>query len=328
MTQDARNPKHAFTLVELLLGMSILALVIGSVYTGMKVGMEAYLAGQYSMELYQSARIGLREVAEELRFALSPNAFWHPADSYRNLTYEELINMFQGPIVQEEDPGAIVFQGNGNSVTFVRKVYQLNRFPPFDLQECSIYVDQDRKELVLEILRSLLAVKQMSWFYRYQFQLNLAGQVIPFQGGRARFRPMGMFGEPPIEQFIGDYGTIRKRYLIASGIHSIQFRYSSGKDWERSWSSQELVTEYRISPQSPNFDQMRDVIVREKGPPQITQISLELENGDVVSTATYIPAGRMSQSGGSHTRGRQGNPAGIQPPRSESPAAIPGLRIR
>ncbi|RJP20850.1 MAG: prepilin-type N-terminal cleavage/methylation domain-containing protein [Candidatus Omnitrophota bacterium] len=319
-------PNRAFTLVELLLGMTIMALVIGSVYSGMKVGMEAYMRGQYSMELYQSARIGLRQISDELRLALSPFAFWRPQDSYKQLSYEEMMNTFGGPVVQEEDPGAIRFMGQSNSVLYVRKVYQLDRYPPFDLQECRIFVNQDSKQLILEIVRSLLAVKQASWFYRYEFQLNLAGQVIPMDGGRMRFRQVGMFGEPPIMEYIGDYGVINKRQLIAEGIDSIQFRYSSGSNWTNHWDSQQLITEYRRSPQSPRFNMVSDVDIRETGPPQIAEISLKLENGDTVTTAAYIPAGNM--------RGMRGSGGGIgsevqsSPPSNESPVMAPSLNIR
>ncbi len=318
--------KQAFTLIELLLGMTILALVIGSVYTGMKVGMDAYIRGQYTMELYQTARIGLRHITDELRFALSAEAFWRPQDMYRQISYEELMSMFGGrPIIQEEDPGAIRFLGESDSVLYVRKVYQLDKYPPFDLQECRIYVDKQDQLLVLEIVRSLLAVKQASWFYRYEFQINLAGQVIPAAGGRMRFREAGLMGEPPLREYIGDTGMINQKYLIAEGVKSIKFRYSSGSDWSSNWDSQTLVTEYRISPQSPNFNQLSDVFVHEKGPPQMVEISLELENRDTITTAANIPAGNMRETGRGNFGRSQRAPAPAQP-RNETPAAVPAAR--
>ena len=326
--------KRGFTLIELLLGMTILSLVIVSVYSMLEVATQAYRKGIVSMEVYQSARIGLRRVAEELKLALSPNAFWKPSDRYEVLPYEQVILSFQNtPMIEEEDPGAIRFLGQSNSVLYVRKVYRLTQNPPFDLQECTLSVNGERGQLILEVIRSLLKVKQASWFFQYEFQVPLNGIVLPVSNNRTRLRPHGpMEFEPPLAQYIGDYGQIHKRYVIAEHIKQIYFQYSDSDSYRTSWDSQELVREYKRPPESPNFNYLSDVIMRDKGPPQLVQIRFELENGEDLATATDIPAGNMQNLGGAftggfNTAGGTGplNTSGVPTPRNESAIAVPGL---
>ena len=327
MNRLGTQRERAFTLLELLLGMGILALVITSVYSALRVGMESYRLGQYKMELYQSGRMALRRVTEELRFALSPFSFWHPSDVVVPQTYEDMLASFGGMVIQEEDPGAIRFMGEVKSVLFVRKIYQLNRYPPFDLQECRIRVDSDSKQLRLEVVRSLLAVKQATWYYQYLFKVNLAGRVIPFQGGRVRFRQIGSPDDPPLMNFIGDYGVTNKVYLLAEGITDINFRYTDGQGWNSQWDSQTLITDYRISPQSANFNQIRDTRMREKGPPLVVEVQMKLENGDTLTTSTDVPAGNMQGLGAGSfgvSAGPSANPA--VRPGSESPTSLPRAR--
>lgn len=285
-----------FTLIEIVLAMTIMALVMVSVFSILQTGMGAYQQGQAGMDLYQSGRIGLQKVSEELRFALSPYAFWRPEDTFVLSTLDDAMARFNGMAIQEEDPGAIRFMGEGNSVLFVRKVYQLGKPLPFDLQECQIFVEND--ELILEVVRSLLMVKQATWFFQYEFEVNLAGQVLPDgAGGRVRLRQIGPYGEPPLIDYIGDYGYDGRRYLLAKGVKSIQFRYTDGEGWKNSWDSTQVIIQNRISPQSPNFNQQADSIITEKGPPQVVEITLELTNGDTFATAADVPAGNMQRRG-------------------------------
>lgn len=321
--------KNAFTLIELLLGMTILSLVIGSVFTALQVSIDAFERGQQNMEQYQSGRIALREVSEELRFALSADAFWRPQDNFKaEMSYEQFMEtmaMANGNFVQEVDPGAIRFIGDKSSVLFVRKVYQLGMQPPFDLQECRIYVTEN-SNLVLEIMRSLLQVKQATWLFRTVFDVNLGGQVISDRGQPVRFREINNPDEIPLPVFIGNYGSINHQYLIAEGINSIDFRYTNGENWSSNWNSQEIITDYRVTPDSPNFNPQRDMLMREKGLPSIVQISLELENNEMLNTAVDVPAGYMRDTG------LYNQPPRVQPPQQgpqnqnaqrETPGAAP-----
>jgi len=322
--------QFAFTLIELMLGMAIAALVMGSVLSAMQTGLNAYKQGQESMELYQSARIGLRKVSEELRFALSANAFWRPLDDYKDERFNDFLQrkaMDNAAFVAERDPGAIRFQGDNHSVLFVRKVYQLGLKPPFDLQECRIFASADGK-LMLEIVRSLLEIKQASWFFQYVFNANLSGQVISDGGHPLRFREVSNPEEIPLMDFIGNWGMKNQTSVICDGVKSISFRFTNGERWENSWDSQQVVTNYRVSNQSPNFNPDKDVQMREKGPPAIVEILLELENRDILSTTTDIPSGTMQGGMLIDTRppAPPVNPAAQAPKTAtnETPSAAPG----
>ncbi|MBN2328054.1 MAG: prepilin-type N-terminal cleavage/methylation domain-containing protein [Candidatus Omnitrophica bacterium] len=327
MNYPSRN--KGFTLIELILGMTLVALAMGSVFATMQIGMDAYRQGRQTMELYQSGRIALQKISEELRLALSPYSFWQPRDQYKQLSREEVFMTFNGIPIEEEDPGAIRFTGDAHSVTYVRKVYHLDRYPPFDLQECLIHAEEGR--LILTVMRSLLEIKQASWFYQHIFQVNLNGIVIPEMGGRVRIRAQGEFGEPPLEEWLmqmGDVGRVDYSYVIAEGIQEIAFRYGEDGGWKTSWDSQELETIHHVSPQSPNYT-AGDTEILEKGPPLVVEITLILGNGDMLITATDIPAGNMRAD----LSGPGGQPAPITPPpasnltpqtpMNETPAAVP-----
>ncbi len=325
MMREIRSFKQGFTLVEMLLGMTILALVLGSVFAAMQAGMDAFERGQRAMELYQNGRIGLRQVSEELRFALAADAFWRPEDSIEFYDPDQMhfiLEESQREMIREHDPGAIRFRGKKNSVLFVRKKYQMGLNPPFDLQECRLHVEDGR--LVLDILRSLLSVKQASWFFASLFDTNLAGTVISDQGQPIRYREVSPEEPMPLTEFIGSYGRLERRHVIAEGIDSISFRYSRGERWQSSWDSQKIISENLISPQSPNFDPHKDVRLREIGLPAIVQITLELENGEILTTASDIPAGNQQRGPEFFERGDGGSvrqPNEGAPPRETGSAA-------
>ena len=295
--QMKTSSRNGFTLIEIVLAITILALVMMSVFGVMQVGISATDSGQAAMEQYQSARIGLRQITEELRYALSPNSFWRPMDTFKDVPLEFAMTTFDRPMVEEEDPGAIRFMGASDSVLFVRKVYKLGQYPPFDLEECQIYVDSNNN-LVLEVVRSLLTVKQASWFFQYEFKVNLNGIVFPGSGSsRVRFREIGDMEPMPLMEYIGDAGFIGRKHLIAERIKEIRFQYTDGEGWSGTWDSQQLIQQNRISPDSPNFNRLEHTQLIERGPPQIVEIEMELLNGDTLVTAIDIPAGNMQKQG-------------------------------
>lgn len=325
-----RTSQYGFTLIELILGMTLLTLVMGSVFTTLQSGMQAYRQGRKTMELYQSGRIGLQKISEEIRLALSPYSFWQPRDEYKQMTMDELMQTMAGMPIQEEDPGAIRFMGNSAAVTYVRKKYHMDRYPPFDLEECQIHAEEGR--LMITVLRSILQIKQATWYYQYLFKVNLTGTVIPEMGGRVRFRTQGQMGEPPLQEWLmqmGDVGAVNYSYVIAEGIESVAFRFADEGKWTTSWDSQELIAKHRISPQSPNY-KMTDTEIMEKGPPLVVEITMTLDNGDVLITSTDVPAGNMRESlsgGGGQVAAPAPPPPATnltpQNPEGETPAAVP-----
>lgn len=314
--------KSGFTLVELLLGMTIMAMVIVSAYSMLDTAMTAYRNGIKSMEVYQSARIGLRRVADELRFSLSEDAFWKPPMRFELVPKEQFLMTNSLPIIQERDPGKIVFKGTANEVVFCRKVYQLGAQLPFDLQLCKIHVNQESRQLLLTVMKSLLMVKRAAWWYSIEFNTTLDGFAFAFEPtADIRYRVVNNPEMPlmPMEEYIGDYGTINKSYLIAEHIKSVQFRYADSDRFESNWDSSEVVREYRISVQSPRFNAMTDTEVDTKGPPQVVEIKLELVNGETLLTATDIPAGNMSNMGSN-----QGSQGGAAPSSFAGGSPAPG----
>ncbi len=317
---------RGFTLLELILGMTLMAIVMGSVFAAVKVGVDAYDRGQKSMQQYQSARIGLRKVMEELQFSLSQASFWQPGDQFRAMSPEVLMAMESSNLVRENDPGKIRFLGSAQNVLFVRKVYQLNQNPPFDLQECRIAVDAENEVLYVEVIRSLLIVKQASWHFSKVFNTNLAGFVSTYGGQNIRFRKPGPMEAPPLAQFIGDAGFIGRRYVLANGVSGLRFRFTDGDGWKTSWNSEEVITTFRVDPNSPNFNAGRDLTFNEKGPPLVAEITLEMSNGDTVTGSVEIGSGNMRGQKGAMAVERGSPLPGMRPP-GQNPAN-PNLPIQ
>lgn len=278
-----------FTLTEVLLAMTILVLVMGAVFATLQSGLRLYSRGLEMMNVYQSARIALRTMTEELQFALSANNVWKTSTQLHRITVEQAMLSYNGMLVQEEDIAAVRFMGRGNEVIFCRKVYQFGKQPPYDIQECRFFVDNG--QLQLEIMRSLTMVNQAVWFYRNTFSTSV-NRIIAFQGHQQfNFRVVESFEEPPLELFVGDYGVLGQRLTIADGIKSISFRYSDGQGWKGSWDSERAEAKYRRSPQSPNFNSETDEVLRKTGPPRLVEVQLTLFNDDVLATVIEVPSG-------------------------------------
>lgn len=320
-----RSPQRGFTLLELMLGMTILTLVMAALFGILRSGMRLYESGTDMVELYQTGRIALRTVTDDLQFALASHNFWQPGEEIRIESPDQILAMMGGMGVIERDPGAIRFLGDKNQVIFVRKVYQFGKQPPLDLQECR-YVAEDGA-LFRDVLRSLLMVKQASWFFRSLFEAELGAVISYYNGQQVRIRRLSSPEEPPLEQFIGNYGVVQRRELVAEGVESIEFQYSDGAGWKSTWDSEQIVMRYRLSPQSPNFNAARDMVPEKIGPPQMVQVSMTLINGDTLSSIVEIPAGSMQNMGGNVLIAPGGNPAAggaFRNPQAQQPGQQPG----
>lgn len=278
--------------------MTILALVMGAMFGILRSGIKLYDSGTQSVELYQSARVAMRNIMDDLQFALSARQFWQLSPRITWETPEQIMERLGGMAVIEEDPGAIRFIGSQDSVTFARKVYQFGDFPPFDIQECRFIVSEGN--LYLDIIRSLLEVKRATWYYYALFEIDGARPFISYSGGQqVRIRPVVSLEAPPLAEFLGDYGHIGRRILIAEGIESVRFRYSDGGNWSGSWDSERVIVRYRMSPNSPNFDAGRDTVMQQVGPPSMIELVMTLRNGDTLATITEVPSGSMRAMGAS-----------------------------
>lgn len=294
---------QAFTLVELVLAILILALVVGAVHGTLRMGLTAYEVGQAEMELYQSARVGLNRAADLLRGALSPLSFWRPSDQIVvDMTWEQIrYQLESGELVEEEEPGAIQLLGTAEDVTFARKVFGGSSDKNFDIQEVRLFVDTDREELRLEVVRSLLEVKVASWYFKYLYQTQLNGQIVTDHTGEARrVRHPASPDEPYLQDFLGDVGLDGRSMPIASGIQAIEFTYYDGENWVTSWNSREII-QIPLRPLSrdgpANFDPELDFLRQEKGLPAAVSMTLTLVNGDKLAARVDIPAGNLNHLG-------------------------------
>ncbi len=326
MMQCDRTMKRpaGFTLIELILGVMILTLVVGAVHGTLKMGMTAYSIGQAEMELYQGVRVGLNRVADLLRGALSPSAFWRPGDQIvPRLMWEEMRYFLEtGEMVEEDEPGPIQFSGTSDEVIFARKVFGGTSDKIFDIQEIRIYLDDDRQELRLELVKSLLDIKIASWYFAYLYDTDLSGQIIMGPGGEPRrVRRLTHPGEPPLDDFVGDVGMDGRSMPLVPGIKEVEFSYFDGEGWHSSWDSREIV-EIPLMPFGPSrdrqFDPELDVIRQEKGLPAAVSITFTLENNETLGVKVDVPAGGLNHL----------LPSGKPPPRAgaagESPVARPG----
>ncbi len=86
------NSQQGFTLLELILTLTLLTIVLGCAYTFYFVGLNFYQGGSCQIDLQQNARIAMNKMGSELKFALhysieSPGdkiTFYIPGDYRRH----------------------------------------------------------------------------------------------------------------------------------------------------------------------------------------------------------------------------------------------------
>ncbi|MFH1737858.1 MAG: prepilin-type N-terminal cleavage/methylation domain-containing protein [bacterium] len=327
-TKYKKSPA-GFTLVELMLGIMILAVVVGAIQGTMRMGLAAYTAGEADMELYQSVRIGLNRVCDQLRSALSLSAFWRPADQIEmQMTWGQGSEQVRyGNAIEEEEQGKIQFIGSANEVIFARKVYGGTSNRDFDIQEVRLYVDSKRNQLRMELVRSLMDIKVASWYFAYLYQTKLSGQILVDQDSKVhRIRQLSSPIEPPLQDFVGDTGEDGRSFAIAEGMKSVEFSYYDGEKWGKSWNSNEILS-IPLTPagrdRTDQLDPMVDYIRQEEGLPAAVEITFILKNGDRIGTQVDIPGGSLNHLGIS---GVPLNESGTARP-DASPGRRPGAQM-
>lgn len=261
------NGRRGFTLLELMVGVLIFSLVIGSIYFTLRVGVESFHRGEESMRIYQSVRIGLERLGRDLRSAVSPESPWsNLSEDQRKQRKRRDLDLLSERKPKESD---IVFMGDSRQVTFVLQEVIPGAEPLFDLREVRYSVNEENEVLIRRVQKSLVTKRIMDWRAR-RFEENETGYRIDY-GDSFRIE-----GEP--EELIRD-------------VKDVQFQYFDGSDWRDSWDSNELVGKH-----GEDYDYNDPAYLDEGGEliriglPHAVNVLLTLSNGDSVRLATDIPA--------------------------------------
>lgn len=266
----ARSARRGFTLIEVLLAVGIFSMVVGVAYLVLRSGIDSYARGREFVILYQNARAGLRHLEIDLRRAVSPaqsgwNIMPEEPDPGEDLAYDEYYESEE--YVSKEEK--IVFKGSGAEARFVIMEDIPGREPPWDLSEVRYFVDKARNQLVRETTRSVVDWNFAEWRLRKMYSENETN--FHFELGAIQ----GALTNPP--------GT--RRLVVAERVESVAFRYHGGNDWAESWNSQE-----QINPPATEEEQLERTRIYKKGLPHLVEVSLKMKDGDVIQTATEIPA--------------------------------------
>jgi len=255
-----------FTLLELMVGVLIFALVIGSIYYTLRVSIESFHRGEESMEIYQSVRIGLDRVGKDLRSAVSPESPWS------NLAEEERRDPggYTGMKEDEFKPkeSDIAFVGDNRQVTFVVQEVIPGGDPTFDLREVRYSVDDKKKVLRREALKSIVKQRMMDW------------RALRFEDETTYRMDYG-----PAARIEGVMDTMIRN------VEGVNFSYFDGADWKDSWDSNELMEEFEEEITDSDAETANPLWeARRIGLPNAVRVVLTLTNKDSVALVTEIPA--------------------------------------
>jgi hypothetical protein len=267
-----RGSGEAFTLVELLLAMTIFTIVIVSVTAALVTASRALTTGEENLELYQTARAGLNRMVKDLRKSLSP----------LSIPYEERVpdeEIVDDPYArdnsEEEDEGylQIVFRGDPNQVEFaIRQETTDEDGPSLDIREVR-YSLGDEGVVKKEIFRSLLIARLEDALERRMAERLGEGAFFP------QNKSQGYLEDP-------------KALEVCEGVTELRFEYYDGVEWFETWDSENwLVKDY-----ATDWDDelLTEEDVELSGLPQLMRIEMALKNGTVLRTVTDIPASELN----------------------------------
>ena len=264
-----KTAQRGLTLIELLLAMTVLVLVIGSITASLFAATNALETSQKSLEVYQTARAGLNQIAKDLRKCLSP--FSIPYEE--RLKEEEIVeDPYFRDDFDEEEGLQITFRGSSSDVEFaIRQVMSAEDGPTLDIREVRYRLD-DEGCAVKEIYRSLLIARlEDTLAQRLEFR-NGEGAYLPEMTG-------GMFDDP-------------KPQVICEGVRELKFAYTDGVEWMDSWDSDDWV----VKDYATEWDDetLTEEDVELTGLPQLVRVDMTLDNGVTLQTVTDIPASELN----------------------------------
>lgn len=273
MKAAAPSSQSGFTLVEILLAITIFVLVIGSIYASLFAGVNALQAGQASMEIYQTSRAGLNRVLKDLRKALSPASFPYEEEEKE---LAELEAAYSGGYTAEDDEEElqIIFRGSSNQFECaVRQEVISEDGPSLDIRQIRYKMGEEENTVVKEIFRSILVARLEDTLRRRH---------------QERHGPESYFSMPTTDGYLATPIV----QVVCDGVKSIEFSYFNGIDWQSSWDSEEIV----INDYSIDLD---DELLSEEdeekvGLPQLVRVKFTLTNGVVLEAATDVPGSDLN----------------------------------
>lgn len=274
-TVNPRAPgTSGFTLLELILALTIFVLVIGSLYASLSAGANALVAGKETMERYQTARAGLNFVLKDLRKSLAPAALPFTEEE------EEPLPGFEDDLFyreEEDNQLQITFTGDSKQVQFVvRQELETDEGPSLDIREVRYFLDDD-KALVKEAYRSLLIAR--------------------LQDSLRRKREAQFPGDPRFEQWApspAEMGMLDRpiRQVIVEDLFDIEFSYFDGEEWRDSWDSEEIiVNEYALEiPEEFWTEEDTEKV----GLPRLVRVNLSIQENITLMTTSDIPGSALN----------------------------------
>lgn len=275
---SCRLSRHSrgLTLLEMLLAITIFAVVIGTIYASLDAGNKVLVAGRETMGRYQNARAGMSRILKDLRRSLSPASFPYEEEE-EEYTEEELEDLL---FFEEEDenPMQIRFRGDRSSVEFtIRELTGPDDPLPMDIREVKYRVT--RGALVRETIRSLLLARMFDLAEKRRCQhQDCSDEDLDYRSPEQQ----GYFENP----------TPR---VICDGVEDVVFSYSDGVEWFESWDSEEVVlSDYSTDLPEDDITEMDEEIL---GLPQMVEVQLQVQGNVSLTSVTAIPGADLNLIG-------------------------------
>lgn len=279
MTPPAPSTKgrSGFTLIELILAISIFVLVVGTVYASLRAATQALVVGRASMELYQTSRSGMNRMMMDFRKALAPASFpFNDEEDDPELTDDEYF-------ARQEDKEQlhVTFKGDAKQVQFViRQEIEQEEGTKMDIREVRYHLD-DKKQLVKEVYRSLLEARLAELLSR---------RMEERAPEEHRFRKDGRRSTPPP----ADEGYFDKPIIhpICENVQEVKFAYFDGENWKDTWDSEEVV----LSEFSRDIDEaeLSDEDEEKVGLPKLVRCEIQVAEEVRLSCCTEVPTADLN----------------------------------
>jgi prepilin-type N-terminal cleavage/methylation domain-containing protein len=273
----AKPGESGLTLIELLLAITIFALVIGTIYGSLSAATRALAVGKEGMELYQTTRAGMNRLMTELRRSLAPGAF--PFEEKDEMERK----MDEGFLGEEEEESQfqVTFVGDAHQVRFVvHQELKGEKGPTMDMREVVFRTDEQGR-LVKEIDRSLLVARLQESVLRRRMK-NLQEDDRRRERSSRTQDQLGYLEKPILQ-------------ILCEGILDLRFSYFDGESWRDSWDSEERV----LSPYSREIpeEELGEEDEEKIGLPRLVKVDMTIAKDIVLSSCTDIPGADLNLLG-------------------------------